>query len=91
MPRHLPEVDECGHGWVRPLVCLVYLDTIIVHSVDLPTYLERLRLLFDTLLSTGLERMISKCKLLRAEVGFLEHRISSQGLATDPVKVEAVR
>ena len=34
------------------LVCLVYVDNIIVHLVDLPTHLARLRLLFDRLLAT---------------------------------------
>ena len=50
---------------------LDYLDDIIVHSVDIPIYLNRLRLLFDRLLATEQKLNVNKCKLWRAEVGFL--------------------
>ena len=55
-----------------PMVCLVYLDDIIVHSRNLSARLDRLRLLFDRLLVTGLKLKVSKCRLLRTEVGFLD-------------------
>ena len=74
-----------------PLVCFVYLDDIIVHSKNLHDHLNRLRLLFDTLLATGLKLKVSKCRLLRTEVGFLRHWVNAKGLATDPAKIEAVR
>ena len=44
-----------------PLVFLVYLDVIIVHSNDLPTLLDRLRLLIVRLLATGLKLKVSCC------------------------------
>ena len=72
------------------MICLVYLDDIIVHFRGLSAHLDRLRLLFDRLLVIGLKRKFSKCRLSRTEVGFLRHRISTQGLAPDPGKIEAV-
>ena len=72
------------------MVCLVYLNDSIVHSEDLPTLLDRLRLLFDRLLAIGLKLKVSKCKLLHAKVCYLGYKISIEWLTTDPAKVEAV-
>ena len=44
------------------MVCLVYLNDIVVHNRN---HLDRLRLLFDRLLVTGLKLKVSKCRLLR--------------------------
>ena len=74
-----------------PMICLVYLNDIIVHSQNLSAHLNRLRLLFDRLLVTGLKLKVSKCKLLRTDVGFLGHRISTKCLAWTPARLEAVR
>ena len=67
-----------------PMICLVYLDDIIVHSRNLSAHFDRLRLLFDRLLVTGLKLKVSKCRLLRTEVGFLRYRIRAKGLARTP-------
>ena len=56
-----------------PMICLVYLDDIIVHFRNLSAHLDRLRLLFDRFLVTGLKVKVSRCRLLRTEVGFLGH------------------
>ena len=71
-------------------MCLAYLNDIIVHSKDLSTRMDIFRLMFDRLLATGLKLEGSKCRLLRTKAGFLRHRISAQGLDTDPAMVEAV-
>ena len=70
-----------------PMICLVYLDDIIIHSRNLSAHLLRLRLLFDRLLVTGLKLKVSKCRLLRIEVGFLGHRISTKGLTPDSMQL----
>ena len=59
-----------------PMICVVYFDDIIVHSQNLSAHLDRLRLLFDRLLVTGLKLKVSKCRLLRTEVGFFGHQMS---------------
>ena len=76
---------------LNPIVCLVYLDDIIVHSKDLPAHLDRLQMLFDPLLATGLKLRVRKCKILRTEVEFLGHRINAQGLSPYPGKIATVR
>jgi len=72
-------------------MCLVYLDDIIVYSSTVEKHLLRLRKLFDRLRAANLKLKPSKCSLLRAEVSFLGHVVSSEGVATDPSKIELVR
>ena len=69
-------------------VMLVYLDDIIVHSTDLPSHLERLKILFQRLRWAELKLKISKRSLLRKEVSFLGHRISKDGVSTHPAKIQ---
>ena len=73
------------------MMCLVYLEDIIVHSSDLGAHLERLTWLFERLRSTDLKLKVSKCRIMQREVAFLGHRVSSEGLSTDPAKIYAVR
>ena len=47
-----------------PMIYLVYLDDMIVHSRNPSAHLDLLRLLFDRLLVTGLKLKVSKCRLL---------------------------
>ena len=74
-----------------PTICLVFLDDIIVHSRNLSAHLDRLRLLFDRLLVTDRKLKVSKCRLLRTEMGFHGHRISKKGLDPERGKIDAVR
>ena len=90
-PATFQRLMNVAMAGLDPLVCLVYLDDIIVHSTNLHDHVDRLRLLFDRLLETGLKLKVGKCRLLRTEVGFLGHRVSAGGLAPDPGKIEAVR
>ena len=74
-----------------PMVCLVYLNDIIVHSPDLGAHLQRLTWLVERLRSTGLKLKVSKCRIMKRKVAFLGHRVSSEGLSTDPAKISAVQ
>ena len=71
------------------MMCLVYLDDIIVHFWNMSAHLDRLRLLLGRLLVTGLKLKVSKCRLLWTEVDFLGYRISTQDMAPDPGRIDA--
>ena len=71
-------------------VCLVYLDDIIVHSVDLESHLVRLDRLLTRLVAAGLKLKVFKCQMFQREVAFLGHRVNADDLSTDPMKVAAV-
>ena len=69
----------------------MYLDDIIVMAPDFRSHLSRLREVLDRLRGAGLKLKPSKCDIFQPEVCYLGHIVSSQGVATDPSKIEAVR
>jgi len=71
-------------------MCLVYLDDIIVYSADVGEHITRLEKLFERLRAASLKLKPSKCELLKSELSFLGHVVSSKGVGTDPEKISAV-
>jgi hypothetical protein len=57
----------------------IYMDDILVASVDEQSHLSQLRQLLERLREFGLVLNLEKCQFGRAEVDFLGHRISAQG------------
>jgi len=68
-------------------LCLVYFDDIVVVSETLDEHLRRLELLFDRLRLADLKLKPSKCYLMQAEISFLGHVISKDGVSTDHAKI----
>ncbi len=56
----------------------IYMDDILVASVDEQSHLSQLRQLLERLHEFGLVLNLEKCQFGRAEVDFLGHRISAQ-------------
>lgn len=69
---------------------LVYLDDVIVFSTNIQEHCDRLASVLERLRAAGLKLKPSKCELFRSEVKYLGHVVSSEGVATDPAKVEAI-
>ena len=69
---------------------LLYLDDVIVISPDFASHLERLEEVLRRLRGAKLKLKPSKCELLKSEVRYLGHVVSSNGVSTDPDKVKAV-
>lgn len=72
-------------------ICLVYLDDIIVHSKTFDEQIENLKLVFERLKDANLKLSPNKCELCQTEVLFLGHKISENGISTDPNKIKAVK
>lgn len=72
-------------------ICLVYLDNIIVHSKTFDEQIENLKLVFERLKDANLKLCPNKCQLCQTEVLFLGHKISENGISTDPNKIKAVK
>ena len=70
---------------------LVYLDDVILYSVDFDSHLKHLEAAFQSLQQYGLKLRPEKCHLFRREVKFLGHVVSGAGIAPDPDKVAAVQ
>ena len=70
-------------GLARDL-CVVYLDDILVTGTTFSEHLVNLSRVLTRLRDAGLRLKPSKCHLVRREVEFLGHVISSAGVAADP-------
>ena len=69
---------------------VVYLDDILVYSVNKKDHLSHLRQLFEVLRKQQLFGKIEKCAFMQKEVGFLGFIVSDEGVKADPAKVEAI-
>lgn len=69
---------------------LLYLDDVIIFSSSVAQHLQRLEMVLSRLQQKGLKAKLSKCHFFRREVQYLGHRVSKEGVATDPEKVSAV-
>ena len=74
--------------WV---ICLCYLDDIVVYARSPEELLERLRTVLDRLRDVGLKAKPSECELFRTEIKFLGHLVSADGINPMPDKLEAIR
>ena len=70
---------------------LLYLDDVIVIAPDFDTHLERLGEVLSRLKTAGLKLKPSKCELFRQAVRYLGHIVSAEGVATDPLKISAIK
>jgi len=71
--------------------CFVYIDDIVVYSKTEEEHLTHLKAIYHCLYKAGLTLNLQKCNLMqRSLIFFLGHVVSSDGIQTDPGKVEAV-
>ena len=71
-------------------VLLCYLDDLLVFSPTISEHIRRLDIVFTRLSEYGLKLELRKCDFFKREVKYLGHRVSAEGIATDPEKVTAV-
>lgn len=72
------------------LSLLCYLDDLMVFAPSEDEALKRLEMVFERLRTYNLKLAPKKCHFLRRSVHFLGHVIDSNGVATDPEKVDAI-
>ena len=76
---------------LRWQILLVYLDDVIIFSKTIEEHFERMDTVFTKLTQSGLKLKPKKCHLLRKEVLYLGHVVGSEGISTDPTKIEAIK
>lgn len=69
---------------------LVYMDDIVIFAGTLKRHMEILIMVFDRIREKNLKIKTKKSKFLLVQVVYLGFIISSEGLKTDPKKVEAI-
>jgi len=61
-----------------------------VFSTTPEQHLERLEMVLKRFQNANLKLKPSKCHLMHAEICFLGHRVSKDGIATDPEKIRLI-
>ena len=69
---------------------VVFIDDILVYSIDAQEHEHHLRIVLQTLRENQLFAKLSKCDFWLKEVSFLGHIVSVEGIRVDPVKIEAI-
>jgi transposase InsO family protein len=70
---------------------LLYLDDVIVFGSTFSQHQQRLEEVLRRFRAAKLKLKPSKCELLRPQVAYLGHVVSSESISTDPKKIEAVK
>jgi len=73
------------------VICLCYLDDIVIYARSPEELLERLRTVLDRLREVGLKAKPSNFELFRTEIKFLGHLVSADGINPMPDKLETIR
>lgn len=79
------------HEVTRPLpFCFPYIDDILIASKDPEEHENHLQLLFKRLQDFGMVINVAKCTFGAAEVEFLGHVVSKEGVKPLPEKIQAL-
>lgn len=71
-------------------ICYVYIDDIIIFSKDEKEHSEHIDTIFDTLTKANMKVQVDKCEFFKKQVEFLGFVVSSDGISTNPSKVQAI-
>lgn len=71
--------------------CYVYIDDIIILGKSKEEHLKNINSVFHTLSKANMKVQLDKCEFFKKEVEFLGFIISSEGIKTNPKKVEAIK
>ena len=63
-----------------------YLDDVLIHSPDIETHLQHMRILFQRLREADLKLKDSKCNYFKTHVQYLGHLVSGKGIKALPEK-----
>lgn len=83
-------MNDVFRDFLRKFV-LVFFDDILVYSTNLASHLTHLQQVLEVLAQHKLFAKFSKCQFGVTSVDYLGHVISSQGVAADPSKLQAIQ
>jgi len=78
-------------GDLNMKICVIYLDDLIIFSKTFEEHLQNINTIFNRLREFGLKLAPEKCEFFREKIAFLGHVVSSEGIETDPDKIDKIR
>jgi Reverse transcriptase (RNA-dependent DNA polymerase) len=82
-------MNEVFQQYLRKFV-VIFFDDILIYSSSHEEHIAHLRKIFSTLKEHNLAVKRSKCIFSSPSIEFMGHIISTQGVAADPSKIEAI-
>ena len=77
-------------GELNLTYCLIYLDDVIVYSATEEEHLTRLRAVFERFRQSNLKLKPTKCKFFQAEIVYLAHHVSREGIRPSQENLRAI-
>ena len=68
-----------------------YLDDVLIHSPDIETHLQHIRIFFQRLREADLKLKNSKCNYFKTHVQYLGHLVSGKGIRLLPEKLDSIK
>lgn len=78
---------------LKPLLrqcVMVFFDDILIYSPSFDQHLIHIRSVLDLLKQDDWRIKLSKCSFAQQQLSYLGHVISSDGISTDPAKIDAI-
>ena len=72
------------------VICIVYLDDILIYSHNTAEHKQHVRSVLKRLRNWDLYANLEKCEFYTSSITFLGFVISSDGIAMEPARVEAI-
>ena len=69
---------------------MVFFDDILIYSPSFDQHLIHIRSVLDLLKQDDWRIKLSKCSFAQQQLSYLGHVISSDGISTDPAKIDAI-
>ena len=89
-PATFQHLKETGLGDLHLNGCILYLDDIIIFSRMPEEHTNHLWGVFEKLAKVGLKLKPCKHEFFKTHISFLGHIVSSEGIETDPSKIDAI-
>ena len=72
------------------VICIVYLDDILIYSRNTIEHKQHMHFVFECLCNWDLYANLEKCEFYTSSVTFLGFVVSSDGIAMELARVEAI-